>query len=109
MLMRLLLVLVLALGAMPMAAPCHGVPATTTRAGAMPDCQRIAGAPAEHRRDRHGTLGEHGCIGCAALDDWLAERAPSPLAPAEIAPLAWQPRLAPLATAPPMLRPPRMA
>ena len=103
MIVRLFLALLLALGAMPGAAMpgCHG-PATAAMAPmAMPAAD---GA----RHDRQPVAAEHGCIGCAALPDWLAERvaAPLPVSAAGIRPPTM--RALPRVAGPPDLRPPRI-
>ncbi|WP_375381187.1 hypothetical protein [uncultured Sphingomonas sp.] len=99
MIARLLLVLMLALGAIPgmaAGAACHE--STSVMAAAMPGMAPHHGhpAPAEHR-----------CIGCTPLPDLLAAR--RPVAPARTRPPRPMPARLDLSTAgPPALPPPRI-
>lgn len=99
MIARLLLVLMLVLGALPataMPAGCHGEAAMTM--------------PMDHapRHDHQPALTDHGCIGCAALPDWLAERVAVPPLVAATDPKPTTASFAIRAAGPPTLRPPRI-
>ena len=99
MLARLILVLLLALGTTPaVAAPagCHGMAATA------------AASDARHTPRGHPVAVDHGCVGCAALGDWLAERVVAlPFTPT-VRPLTQPAAFAPRAEGPPSLPPPRI-
>lgn len=103
MLTRLILVLLLAFGAVP--ADCRG--------GAMPagchdGTMAAMSAHGDRGHDEHPAMAEHGCIGCAALADWLADRVAAPLPVPAVVPVALPSRLAVRGAGPPTLRPPRI-
>ena len=97
---RLILALLLLFAVTPvtaMPAGCHGGAVMAVMAPTVP----------LHAGHDHPAMAEHGCIGCAALADWLAERVAAPLLAPAAPPMAPPARLVVRRGAPPTLRPPR--
>ena len=97
---RLLLALLLAIGAMPGAA----MPADCQGGGAA----MVMAADHAGRHERRPAMIDHGCIGCAALADWLAERVAPPVTMTAAAPSSAIDALVVRAAGPPRLPPPRI-